>query len=91
MPYKKDARTGSYDPYVKSAKEFDRALRASKQGRPFQNPLPDERNAKLRDQVMRVQRMQEGIGKGNPPDQKNARLKDENIRLQQQQQRRQGG
>ena len=91
MPYNKDARTGSYDPYSKSAKEFDKALRRARSQQPFQNPLPDAQNAKLRDQTVRVQRMQAGIGKGNPPEHQNARLKDENRRIASQEQRRQGG
>jgi len=91
MPYYKDARTGSYNPYSKSAKEFDKALRKAKAEQPFMNPLPDEKNARLRDQTVRVERMQAGIGKGNPPDHQNARLKDEQKRIKLMQMRRQGG
>jgi hypothetical protein len=90
MPYNKDARTGSYNPYSKSAREFDKALRRAKAEQPFMNPLPDAQNARLRDQSVRVDRMQAGIGKGNPPDHQNARLKDEQRRIQSMQQRRQG-
>jgi len=89
MPYRKDARTGSYDPYAKSAAEFDKALRSARAQSPWQSPIPDERNPRVKYVADSFQRRAQGVGTGNTPEARNARIKDEMRRREQAEARRQ--